>query len=426
MLLRIGIVILAIVQIIAAHENPEVPVVVVSQHQLRQDVRKEVTSVVQQATANITDAIGEVTRKVDWAVSDVIEPLRDEIAQEVNSALKNVITNVTDAVEQFLKPLLDKLASQNLPGKSPTNPAASCKEVKANDRSAASGYYWVQNSDIPLVQVYCKMMVLGEHPDSPASSCKEIDPSSPSGFYWIKAGNESSIRVYCDMTRTCGGITGGWMQVANIDMTDSSHTCPQGLKTLTSQKRLCGINIIREGCSPVTFATNGAEYTHICGKIIGYQKGDTCAFILYNQHMNRTIDDTYVTGVSLTHGRSPRKHIWTLAAAVDESTRYRSHNCPCTNSGTQSIPPWVGQDYFCDTAVEDWARQRSNNLYPDDPLWDGRGCGATSTCCSFNNPPWFSKQLPSPTTDDIEMRLCVRYSSRSLDVPVEMVELYVQ
>ena len=70
------------------------------------------------------------------------------------------------------------------------------------------------------------------HAALPASSCREIlaaTPSSPSGYYWQRAGNGSSIRVYCDMTRTCGGITGGWMQVANIDMTDSSHTCPHGL-----------------------------------------------------------------------------------------------------------------------------------------------------------------------------------------------------
>ena len=347
MLLQIGIVILAIVQIIAAHENPEVPVVVVSQHQLRQDVRKEVTSVVQQATANITDAIGEVTRKVDWAVSDVIEPLRDEIAQEVNSALKNVITNVTDAVEQFLKPLLDELASQNLPGKSPTNPAASCEEVIANDHSAQSGYYWIQNSVIPLVQVYCKMdeLLLGQHPNSPASSCKEIDPSSPSGFYWIKAGNGSSIRVYCDMTRTCGGITGGWMQVANIDMTNSSHTCPQGLKTLTSQKRLCGINITGSGgCSSSMFATHGVKYTHVCGKIIGYQNAATGAFYDYNRHVNSyTINDTYVTGVSLTHGRNPRKHIWTLAAALHEGTSYNNEKCPCMCKHRSAINSSLGR-----------------------------------------------------------------------------------
>ena len=33
---------------------------------------------------------------------------------------------------------------------------------------------------------------------------------------------------------------------------------------------------------------------------------------------NITIDSSYVDGVSLTHGQTPRKHIWTFAAAHDE------------------------------------------------------------------------------------------------------------
>ena len=45
---------------------------------------------------------------------------------------------------------------------------------------------------------------------------------------------------------------------------------------------------------------------------------------------------------------------------------------------------------------------------------------------TFNNPPWFSKQLPSPTTDDIEMRLCVDEATASDDITVEKIELYVQ
>ena len=364
----------------------------------------------QQATANITDTIG------------------DDIAQEVNAALKDVIANVTDAVEQFLKPLLDELALQNLPGKSPSNPAASCEEVKASNHAAPSGYYWIQNSDIPLVQVYCRMDEvtgpLGDRPDIPASSCKEIAPGRSSGLYWIKTGDESSIRVYCDMTRTCGGITGGWMQVANIDMTNSSHTCPQGLKLLTSPKRLCDINGSGRGCSSATFATHGTKYTHVCGKVIGYQYGSTTAFYDYYHHRDRTIDTITVGGVSLTHGSNPRKHIWTFAAAISEGISNLDHKCPCSNpASTAVIPPWVGNDYFCDSGAEE---RYQYIFYPDDPLWDGEGCGPTSTCCSFNNPPWFSKQLPSPTTDDIEMRLCGYNSRRYEDTRLEIIELYVQ
>ena len=65
----------------------------------------------------------------------------------------------------------------------------------------------------------------------------------------------------------------------------------------------------------------------------------------------------------------------------------------------------------------------ASGFYPDDPLWDGSGCTTSSTCCSFNNPPYFTKQLPNPTSDDIEARLC-RYESDE-DSPVELMELYV-
>jgi hypothetical protein len=46
-------------------------------------------------------------------------------------------------------------------------------------------------------------------------------------------------------------------------------------------------------------------------------------------------------------------------------------------------------------------------------------------CCDLNNPPWFLKQLPFPTTDDIEMRLC-RSAADYEDTPVEIIELYIQ
>ena len=428
MFLQLVIVVLVTLQFGAAHENPEVPVVVVSQHQLRKDIRKEVTAVVQQATANITDSIDQVTRKVDWAVTDVIEPLRDEITAQVSTALEDAITNVTDAVELLLKPLMDQLAPA--PGKISTNPATSCEEVKVHDPAVPSGYYWIQTSDTPLVQVYCKMddveqKLIGKYPIFPASSCKELTPGIPSGYYWIKAGNESSIRVYCDMDRTCGGITGGWMRVANIDMKNTSHTCPQGLIEITKEsKRLCTKTISTAGCSSATFDVFGTEYAHVCGKVIGYQDTSPQSFVSYYINQGLTIDDVYVDGVILTHGANPRKHIWTFAAAIDEYGTNYAGQCNCINTlntRNTNTPPWVGSDYFCDTGS---SARFQYIFYSDDPLWDGEGCGPTNTCCSFNTPPWFSKQLPSTTTDNIGLRICTGSSNRN--VPIEIVELYIQ
>ena len=116
--------------------------------------------------------------------------------------------------------------------------------------------------------------------------------------------------------------------------------------------------------------------------------------------------------MSLTYG-SPRQHIWTFANALDEYPSHRASICPCTNitvQPTSSAPLYVGNDYFCETGVPPGqvADTVTGTFYADDPLWDGQGCGPISICCTFNNPPWFCKQLPQSTNADLEVRLCSR------------------
>ena len=143
-------------------------------------------------------------------------------------------------------------------------------------------------------------------------------------------------------------------------------------------------------------------------------------FEAYDNSWWTTIDGYYVDGVSLTHG-SPQQHIWTFAAGHSESENI-NRVCPCDATINITIPPFVGKDYFCESGRN--PGDLHGLFYPDDPLWDGDGCTASSTCCSFNNPPYFTKQLPSPTTDDIEARLCRQDSNG--DTPIEFIELYVQ
>ena len=50
----------------------------------------------------------------------------------------------------------------------------------------------------------------------------------------------------------------------------------------------------------------------------------------------------------------------------------------------------------------------------------------TNTCCQVNNPPWFTKTLPSPTADDIELRMCYWGGLGHIDIPIELIEIYVQ
>ncbi len=257
--------------------------------------------------------------------------------------------------------------------------------------------------------------------DSPAISCKDLlenHPNAPSGYYWINQ-TVSPARVYCSMSETCGNETGGWMRVANIDMRNTSQPCPRGLNLLTSPRRLCDITS-RSGCISHNINVRGVQYSKVCGKIIVYQRSTPIAF----HFGSRGIERGYVFGVSLTHGQNPRKHIWTFAGASDETNRNPTFKCPCTNTAlSPRVPSFVGNDYFCNTGLSRHYSTSPSGVHTADPLWDGKGCGRTNTCCSFNTPPWFVKGLSSSTTEKIEMRMCRPDGSGT--TPFELVELYV-
>ena len=221
----------------------------------------------------------------------------------------------------------------------------------------------------------------------------------------------------------CNG-TPGWRRITFINMTDTSYNCPTGLNLTSYSKRTCGRSHTNSGCSSTTFSVGGLPYSRVCGRIRGYQFGATTG--LFNR-FNEDIDGYYVEGVSLTHGAAgSRQHIWTFAAGLSEvTTIYPNSGCPCDTAPYSVVPAFVGNDYFCESGLHsEW--MHNFVLYPNDVLWDGQDCTSTSTCCQLNNPPWFTKNLLTNTTDDIELRICVEYTPSTEDVPLELIELYVQ
>ena len=42
------------------------------------------------------------------------------------------------------------------------------------------------------------------------------------------------------------------------------------------------------------------SYQKVCGRARGYQKGDTVAFYGTHPHYSRTIDEDYISGLSIT------------------------------------------------------------------------------------------------------------------------------
>ena len=263
------------------------------------------------------------------------------------------------------------------------------------------------------VEQLISQLSIGRFEQTPATSCAELRSSSPSGYYWVRASNGSAVRVYCDMTLSCGGVTGGWMRVAELNTINSREQCPDGFMVRADGR--CGaLNV--DGCSSVFFSTQKINYTNVCGRITAYQVGTTNAF---GGKSNPTIDSNYVDGVSLTHGSSTKQHIWTFAVGLDRTGTFNSPGsyCPCQNTTLASISPtFIGNDYFCDAGNEEFMFGETG--LQTDPLWDGADC----LCC--DNPPWFYKQLPQPTTDDIEMRVC--RDDANENIAIEVVNIYVQ
>ena len=128
-------------------------------------------------------------------------------------------------------------------------------------------------------------------------------------------------------------------------------------------------------------------------------------------------------GLSFTHG-SPRTHIWTFASGFSGTSIYYGtsasiFSCPCDPGNTHGSPPFVGSDYFCESV----ATTNNYRFYPDNALWDGQD--HLNPCYGLNNPPWFNKTLPVPTTDDIELRMCIHDSDIFSNIGVELLEVYV-
>ena len=182
------------------------------------------------------------------------------------------------------------------------------------------------------------------------------------------------------------------------------------------------------GCSATIFSPprhrQMLQYQNVCGRVIGYEYGSADAFL--NRWNNQTLDSPYVYGVSITHG-TPHSHIWTYTAGLTEGGYYdKCVNCPCAHPNHPNnsiIPSFVGDNYYCESGNPGtwW---EDDFLYNTNPLWDSKQC--EGVCCSNGkSPPWFSVELPNPTTDDIEVRICSLERTYQ-DAIVQLLEIYIQ
>ena len=220
----------------------------------------------------------------------------------------------------------------------------------------------------------------------------------------------------------CGA--GLWYQTAHLDMSDPSQECPSEWTEYTINSngdRACGRPTSNGArCTGKNYVPD-RQYSRVCGRVIGYQYGSPDGFS--STHL--LVSQTYMDGVSITHG-TPRTHIWSYVAGVTEdSSLHFQNNCPCSEISARGNGPSsaIGDNYYCESGnpTDTW----SMTFYQNDPLWDGQQC--EGTCCTGDkSPPWFSVQLPSPTTDDIAVRICGSESTSNENTPIQLLELYVQ
>ena len=175
-----------------------------------------------------------------------------------------------------------------------------------------------------------------------------------------------------------------------------------------SSEIMCIRSVTPAGCEGVSFNVSGGTYSNVCGRALGYASGNPDAFADFEGLGNGSIDDPYVDGVSVTYG-SPRQHIWTFGAGHGGEFR-----CPCDNTDRAQapLPPsFVGDNYFCDG---------EDNV----ALWGAMDC--TTDCCTFNSPPYFTVTLPAPTSDNIEVRICLDQAIIDESVSLAELQLFVQ
>lgn len=254
------------------------------------------------------------------------------------------------------------------------------------------------------------------------AACLQIESNNIGGVQWkncpsAAGGQAMRANLSSHIQTILGGISevpecgnGKWFQVANLSMSDPQQDCPTPWSVVNTPARSCVAPAIAPCDSSVFYDTSRLNYQRICGRAIGYVFNSPDAFATSRAD---DINAAYLDGVSVTHGQ-PRQHIWSFAAG--HGAIANGFRCPCDNvdRGQAPLPPsFVGNNYFCDGEY--------NGALS---LWNGEDC--TSSCCTFNSPPWFNTALPAPTTDDVEVRICHDSGITDERVFLNTLLLYIQ
>ena len=202
-------------------------------------------------------------------------------------------------------------------------------------------------------------------------------------------------------------------------MSDPTEQCPFAWREYNnSGVRACGRPTSSSGSCAAIHHFTSRQYSRVCGRVIGYQFASPDAFRHHDKSNSIDLD-----GIKITHGTN-HSHIWSYVAGYTQINIQHLSKCPCSIDNGQGIDPpsSVGDNYYCESGNPN---NHSESLYTDNPLWDGQQC--EGTCCTgTNSPPWFSVDFRKQTTDAIEVSICCDQNTEDEDVPVELIEIFVQ
>ena len=203
----------------------------------------------------------------------------------------------------------------------------------------------------------------------------------------------------------CDIFSPNWRRVVHIDMTGATAWCPSGLHNNSNDNQTaCGST--HNGCTPLTFPT-GLNFTHVCGRVRGYQSGVTRGYLTGHK-----ISDHYADGVLISSGNYTT-HLWTYAVGKN-SKASPTDTGPCNKSRSgvieSYIPGFVGNHSSCEYG----STNGTTSIAWEDSLWVGNKCLTPfeSTC-----PDWFYRQV-NHTMDntDIEVRWCAKFGAIYTDI----------
>ena len=205
-------------------------------------------------------------------------------------------------------------------------------------------------------------------------------------------------------------------------MSNGSQQCPSAWRDYNiSGVRACGRIYSTQGsCSAIAYGAESIVYSKVCGQVVSYQVGSPDAFTTLLLNVSNTVID--MDGVKITQLGIQCHHIWNFVGGFSENSPHSS--CPCSFYGGPRSPSYIGCNYYCESG-NPTDNFENNQIFSNDPLWDGQQC--EGTCCTgINYPPWFSVQLPAPTTEMIEVSICADESTDNEDTPIKLLEIYVQ